>query len=505
MTRIVPDRKVFLKSFRSSPLFILKAEFFSDTITPISAYMSIPKKTNSFLLESVEGEEKIARFSFVGFEPLVILSTEGKTATLIDTFKHTKVSYPISENPLVELQKLLNRFDKRTGATDDARFSGGFVGYLGYDNVRFFEKKLLNKQAETAESAFLFTKYLIVFDHKEKNIICFAFIQTSGCQTRQQASILYKKETDALQKVIDHILKPQKHCPIVSGKGETRKVRPLTPKAKFLAAVKKAKEYIRQGEIIQVVLSQKFQIRYSKDPFLAYRYLRILNPSAYLYYLHIKNTVLIGASPEMLLRVENKRLYTRPIAGTRVRGANDQQDKEFEKELLKDEKEKAEHIMLVDLGRNDLGKVAVKGTVQVPLLMNIERFSHVMHLVSEVQGVLRADKTPLDSLRACFPAGTLTGAPKIRAMQLIDELEISYRDLYGGCVGYFSFNGNIDTAITIRSILFRNGIASIQAGAGIVLDSIPEREYKETLNKAKAQILALQYALRDNQESKKRG
>ncbi|HEC68744.1 MAG TPA: anthranilate synthase component I [Candidatus Omnitrophica bacterium] len=470
----------------------LSLELGEDFITPIQLYLKIRNKDYSFLLESVEGEEKISRFSFVGFLPLYLFQSQGENIKIRDFLKKKTTIFKTSADPLQDLKDFMSKF--RVFLDRKARFEGGFVGYLGYDNIRFFEPVLnTDSKISYAQSMFIFCKYLFIFDHKEKRLHLTSFVVLPSKIKKDGLKKIYKKEKEKILNLIK-FLSQKESIPPVSFKRKRLNYRSNFSKKEFIQAVKKAKQYIRKGDVIQVVLSQKLTVKFSKEAFNIYRQLRILNPSPYMYYLNFKDLKIIGSSPEMLLRCENKVLINRPIAGTRPRGKTEKEDLKLEKELLADPKEKAEHIMLVDLGRNDLGRVSKKGTVHLPVFMKVERFSHVMHLVSEVRAVLDKGKDSFSALRACFPAGTLTGAPKIRAMQIIDELEKEPRKIYGGCVGYFSFTGNLDTAIIIRTIILKDNKGYIQAGAGIVLDSDPQREYLETLNKAKAQLLALELA-----------
>ncbi|MBN2120140.1 MAG: anthranilate synthase component I [Candidatus Omnitrophica bacterium] len=489
-----PSREEFIKISGRFNVIPLSAELGDDFISPIQLYSKLKDKSHSFLLESVEGEEKISRFSFVGFNPLYVFKSKADSIEINDLTLGSRKHFKTSLDPLEELKKLMSRF--KVFSSKDLRFPGGFVGYLGYDNIRFFEPVLnKNSRIKDAESIFVFCKYLCVFDHKEKNIRIISFVVLPEDINKNKLTSVYAAETEKLKKVIRSFYSHSRLVPIGLGrKTKLLRYKSNISKKDFMAQVMRAKEYIKKGDIIQVVLSQRLEVNYSRDPFDIYRYLRILNPSAYMYYINFKDVKIIGASPEMLLRCENEVLITRPIAGTRPRNSNDQKDVLLEKDLLKDPKEKAEHIMLVDLGRNDLGRVSRKGKVSVPIFMKIERFSHVMHIVSEVRGFMDKKKDVFSALRSCFPAGTVSGAPKIRAMQIIDELEKTSRRIYAGCVGYFSFTGNLDTAIIIRTIVLRKKKAYVQAGAGIVLDSKPEKEYFETLNKAKAQLLALQLA-----------
>ncbi len=489
---ISPDKKDFLKLAKKYNLIIIETEFVSDTITPVSAYASLQEREESFFLESVEGQEKIARFSFIGFKPLISVQNHAEKISIKNRLNNTSKTFSIRKDILSEIEEIMAGFKPFTSKTA-SRFTGGFVGFLGYDNVRFFEPKLANKRLKSAQSEFVLNKHLITFDHKERKIII------SSCvfvKNKADMASLYEKEKKTIGKIYRIVSRPFKPAPIEIRRPKKKlKYSSNFSRRDFLKAVDKAKQYIKKGDIIQVVLSQRLKTKFNKDPFTVYRFLRHLNPSAYMYYLDFEQAKIIGSSPEMLVRCEDKRLYTRPIAGTRPRGRTDEEDEKLSRQLLNDKKELAEHIMLVDLGRNDIGRAAEASSIKVPVFKSIEKFSHVMHIVSEVTGRLKKDKTPFDALRSCFPAGTVAGAPKIRAMEIIDELEPQPRQIYAGCVGYFSFERNLDTAIIIRTIVIRNSQAFVQAGAGIVLDSRPEKEYIETLNKAKAQLLAIEQAL----------
>lgn len=490
--KLTPSTKEFLRIAKTNNVIPLSFELGEDFVTPIQLYYKIKNKEYSFLLESVEGQEKISRFSFLGFKPLYVFKSKKDLIRIENLITDKKRTFKTLKDPLAELKKILSEF--KTYICDDLRFPGGFVGYLGYDNVRFFEPVLnKSKRINHAESVFVFCKYLFIFDHKEKRIRFISFVVLPKHLGKDKLIKLYRKEARGIIKLIKNLAQQPQLTPLLFKKKKIKYKSNYTKKS-FMAKVRAAKEYIRRGDIIQVVLSQRLSTPYSKDTFEIYRHLRILNPSAYMYYLNFKDTKIIGSSPEMLLRCEKKVLITRPIAGTRPRGGTDTEDILLKKDLLADPKEKAEHIMLVDLGRNDLGRVSQGGKVDVPIFMKVEYFSHVMHIVSEVRARLSKSKDVCSALKSCFPAGTVSGAPKIRAMQIIDELEKEPRGIYAGCVGYFSFTGNLDTAIIIRTIIVKKKTAYIQAGAGIVLDSKPEKEYFETLNKAKAQLLALELA-----------
>lgn len=488
-----PSKQEFIKLSKKGNLIPVYKEISGDLETPVSAFLKLsPKSEYSYLLESVEGQEKIARFSFLACQPSQLIVIKGKRLEILSRDEggkfRTKESFE-TDDPFMAIKEIMSGY-RPVKAEGLLKFFGGLVGYIGYNMVRFFED-IPEKNPDTlgiADSIFLLSDTLLVFDHLKHRvkIISCAYLKDKKLSTILKA---YKKSVAQIDEIINALKKPVREAR--KDKRKKLEISFATKRQAFLEMVRKAKEYIRRGDIIQVVLSQLLTARSADAPFNIYRKLRSLNPSAYMFYLKLKDLHLIGSSPEMLVRCEDGLVTARPIAGTRPRGAGDEEDKRLERELLADKKEKAEHIMLVDLGRNDLGRVCEFGSVKVLEFMRIERYSHVMHIVSEVQGRLRQGKDIYDVLRACFPAGTVTGSPKVRAMEIIDELESSARGPYAGAVGYFSFSGNLDTCITIRTIVVNKGIAYVQAGAGIVADSLAEREYQETLNKAKAQLEAL--------------
>ncbi|MCM8770551.1 MAG: anthranilate synthase component I [Candidatus Omnitrophica bacterium] len=477
-----PSEKEFIKLAKKGNVIPVYREILADTETPVSAYLKM-RDDYSYLLESVEGQEKIARYSFLGGSPSLIFKSKGK-AVWINNHR-----FLTQKDPLDEIKKIMSQY-KFVAMKELPRFCGGLVGYIGYDMIRFFEK-IPDKNRDDlglADSIFILTDTLIIFDHVNHKI---RIISNAILSEKENPRIAYQRATKRIEAVYKKLKRPLSYKDV-----EFKKAKDLNPvsnvsRHQFIEMVNKAKRYIRAGDIIQVVLSQRFKAHIKNDTFAIYRRLRSLNPSPYMFYLKFKDLSLIGSSPEMLLRCENGIIKTRPIAGTRRRGKDEIEDLKLEKELLNDKKECAEHIMLVDLGRNDLGRVSRYGKVNVSDFMTVERYSHVMHIVSEVSGRLSPRKDMYDALRAAFPAGTVTGSPKIRAMEIIDELENIRRGPYAGCVGYISFSGNLDTAITIRTIIVKGRTAYIQAGAGIVADSKPEREYRETINKAKAQLEAL--------------
>jgi anthranilate synthase component 1 len=449
-------------------------EIMADLETPVSAYLKVARDDYSFLLESVEGGERLGRYSFIGTEPSLVLRTGDGN--------------PV--DPLLLVDKEFSQF-RPVPIAGLPRFHGGMVGYLGYEVARYFEK-LPSPDCDPLglpESMLMMVDTLLVFDHLTHKIKVVSHVHLDG-----DIETAYFQATRKIDSLVERLGQPipPEASPVVSS--FTSSVSSNLSQAEFESRVSRAKDYIYAGDIIQVVLSQRLAKPTNASPFAIYRALRSVNPSPYMYYLHLGNFHIVGTSPELLVRVEDGMVSNHPIAGTRPRGKDVAQDMALEEELRGDEKERAEHIMLVDLGRNDIGRISESGTVEVTQLMDVERYSHVMHLVSHVQGKLRGGLSQFDTMRACFPAGTVSGAPKIRAMEIIAELEPDKRGPYAGAVGYFDFSGNLDTAITIRTIVIKDGIAYIQAGAGIVADSIPEREYHECLSKAQALLTAIEKA-----------
>ncbi len=495
--KVNPTLKKFKKLAGNNNLIVLSYKFYSDWFTPIAAYHSLRReiKSDSFLLESVEGQEKVCRYSFLGFCPIATFKTKKNKAYLKINGKSK--SFKIRKDPLIELKKLINSY--RVAPKENLRFFGGFVGYLGYDLVRFYEPvgKELKDPIAAFDAYLVLPKYLIIFDQLSKQIEILNFIRINK---KFNSEKIYRKGIEKISKLYSQMVKTKPLAPLSFCKKKI-KIKSNFKKPDFIKAVKKAKKYISEGEIIQTVVSQRFETNFRQDPFLVYRYLRILNPSPYMFYLNFGKIKLAGSSPEMLLRVEKSELFTHPIAGTRPRGKSEDEDQKLKESLLSDQKERAEHIMLVDLARNDLGRVAVKESVKLPLFMNVEKFSHVMHIVSEVKAKLKKGQNLFSAFQSCFPAGTVSGAPKVRAMQIINELEPDRRGIYAGSVGYFSFTNSLDTCIIIRTILFKDKKAYVQAGAGIVADSRPESEYRETVNKARAQVKALELAERKDSET----
>jgi len=484
-----PSLKEFKELAKQGNLIPVYREILADMDTPVSAYKKIVRGPHSFLFESVVGGEKWARYSFLGCEPSVIFKSKDSSVEIIENGE-TKTIH-CHKDPLYELKKLMERY-KPVKLPGLPRFFGGAVGYLGYDMVRFFEKlpELTEDDLNLPDSLLMITDTIIIFDNVNQKIKVVSNAHTEGVDAEEA----YHRAAERVEDMIDRL---RSAIPISNRKGKPSKIEEPSSnfsKDAFKDIVEKARNYIREGDIFQVVLSQRFQVENHEDPFDVYRAIRSLNPSPYMFLLTMGEVSLVGSSPEVLVRVEEGDITLRPIAGTRKRGETEEEDKALEDDLLADPKERAEHIMLVDLGRNDVGRVSNVGSVEVDELMVIERYSHVMHIVSNVKGKIKGDLDAYDVLRACFPAGTVSGAPKVRAMEIIEEFEPTKRGPYAGSVGYFSFTGNMDICITIRTILIKGDQAYVQAGAGIVAYSDPESEYVETVNKAKGCMRALEIA-----------
>jgi len=462
-------------------------ELLADIETPVSAYLKVRDNSFSYLLESADGGNRWGRYSFIGFKPfLSVLSRDND----IEVQKgDEKKIYKDVTNPFDILKETSKKF-KPVMVDDLPPFQGGLVGYVNYDLIRKWERlpDIKPFDRKLPECLFTASKNLIVFDHLTHmmKVISFAYIE-DGCDLKE----CYTRACHEVDKIITELKKPVRDID-TDASVSISELKSNFEKGDFEKAVRKAKEYIVAGDVIQVVISQEFSGEIHGEDFQIYRQLRSVNPSPYMFYLNFGEIKFIGASPEILVRLTDGKIELRPIAGTRPRGSTDEEDLALEKDLMADPKERAEHIMLVDLGRNDAGKVAAPGSVTVPTLMEIERYSHVMHIVSRVEGILGDDKDSYDLFVSSFPAGTVSGAPKIRAMEIISELEPDQRGAYAGAVGYFGFNGNMDFCITIRTITISNNRISIQAGAGIVADSDPEEEYKETIRKASATFNAIE-------------
>ena len=489
MRTTYPTRKAFLEKAKTCNLIPVHQEILADTETTISVFKKVGGGRYSFLLESVEGGEKWGRYSFIGIAPSVIFKSKDHTVVIERDGERNKEKV---SNPLRSLETLLDSYHP-CEAKGLPRFFGGAVGYLGYDVVRFFEQipDQLPDDLNLPDTQFMIPEQILIFDNLEQSIkvVCNVYLADG-----KDPADLYIAAVDRVEQLIEKIEQPVPREKTKSTAETSQAMHAAISRDRFESMVRKAKAYIGAGDIIQVVLSQRFEANSPADPFDIYRALRRINPSPYLFYLHLDDTILLGSSPEVMVRVEGVRATLRPIAGTRPRGKTVEEDKALEKELLADPKERAEHIMLVDLGRNDLGRVSCYGSVNVTEMMVVERYSHVMHIVSNVEGRLREGVTPFDVVGASFPAGTVSGAPKVRAMEIIEELEPHKRGPYAGAVGYFSFSGNMDLAIAIRSILVHDGKVMVQVGAGIVADSVPEKEYEETVNKGKALFRAIEVA-----------
>ncbi|MFQ5991291.1 MAG: anthranilate synthase component I [Nitrospiraceae bacterium] len=472
-------------------LIPLYREILADLETPVSAFTKIDHGPSAYLLESVEGGENWARYSFLGSgSPLVVSEERGQLEV---TWGRTTRRIPIGQDPLHGIRDLMAQYRPVT-VPGLPRFVGGAVGYLGYDVVRYFEEIPPRRKDALGlpDLAFLLTDTLLIFDNVAQKIkvVANAHVPSTKHSDLKRA---YADATKRIEQTILRLKRPlRRNRPKRRPKG-TSFVANMS-RSDFEKMVMRTKEYIRAGDIVQAVLSQRWETRIQTPPLEIYRALRVINPSPYMYYLRVGGIELVGSSPETLVRCEDGQVSVRPIAGTRRRGTTVVQDQMLEQELLADAKERAEHVMLVDLGRNDVGRIARRGTVRVDGFMRVERYSHVMHIVSQVNGELEPSLSAYDVMKACFPAGTVSGAPKIRAMQIIEELEPTRRGPYAGAVGYVSFSGNMDTCINIRTVVIKGRNAYIQAGAGIVADSDPEREYEETCSKARAMMRAIELA-----------
>lgn len=495
---LYPDLETFKILCSKGNLIPVYSEILADTETPVSATLKLGGSP-SFLLESMVGGEKWARYSFLGSNPSRIIKGWGKKIEVKDS--KTGVKTIESENPLEVIKNELEIY-KPVDVNGLPRFFGGLVGYIGYDMVRFFEdipdKK--KKGLDLPDVFLMVTDTVVIFDNFKGKIK----VVSNAHLNNRSPEDAYKEAETKIYTIVKKLQrgifkKPSRRrkktkSSLSAHFGTSKYISSYASKDAFKEAVLKAKEYIFSGDIVQVVLSQRFENKSKVDPFNIYRALRVINPSPYMYYIDCGEAKLVGSSPEILVRLEGKKITLRPIAGTRRRGLTEEEDKELESELKSDPKEIAEHIMLVDLGRNDVGRVAEIGSVKVTELMEVERYSHVMHLVSNVEGILKDGLDAFNVLGACFPAGTVTGAPKVRAMEIIEELEPIKRGPYAGAVGYISYSGNMDTCITIRTLIIKGEKIYVQSGAGIVADSLPDKEYEETVNKAMGMMKAVDMA-----------
>jgi anthranilate synthase component 1 len=468
-------------------------ELMADLLTPVSAFLKVAEHADyAFLLESVEGGERVARYSFLGKDPFLVLRARDGQA-VVERAGETRAL----DEPFVDAVRRVMAEYRSPFVPDLPRLTGGAVGFFGYDAAPWFEPALEHVWTRhrerlgdpAGEAAFMLFDTVLAFDHVKHRIL---LIANARITPEEDLATLYQFACARIQFLERELERSLSQAPVTTAAPPV--VHARTSREAFEESVRTAKEHIAAGDIYQVVLSQRYDVEVTADPFTVYRALRHVNPSPYMYFLRVGDLAIIGSSPEMLVRVEGRHIETHPIAGTRARGRSHDEDLRLAEELKRDEKERAEHVMLVDLGRNDLGRVSEYGTVRVPQYMTIERYSHVMHLVSRVEGRLAEDRDRLDALVACFPAGTVSGAPKIRAMEIIAEQEPSWRGLYAGAVGYLDFAGNLDFCIAIRTIAMRAGVAQVQAGAGIVADSNPAAEYEETRSKARALLSALELA-----------
>ncbi|ANS74852.1 anthranilate synthase [Paenibacillus yonginensis] len=495
MVTTTPNVEQVLAMANEFNLIPVMRPLLADLETPIRLFQRFASKDRAFLLESVEGGVKWARYSFIGTDPFVMMY--GKHGQMVLEQEGKKTA--LSGKPVEELKALLRKY-RSPRLEQMPPFTGGAIGFFGYDLLQYYEKLPAHKVDDMGmqDIQFMFCDQVIVFDHVKQQILLVANIHVKPGAGDGEIRLAYEEACRKLDEMAELLEKPdgsegfsRRPVPEHIELGE---IKSNLTKAEYMANVDRAKDYIRAGDIFQVVLSQRFEMDTHVSPMHVYRLLRTTNPSPYMYYLKLDDEIIVGTSPEALVKVDQGRVETRPIAGTRPRGKTPEEDALLEAELLADEKERAEHLMLVDLGRNDLGRVSEFGSVKCDTLMSIEKYSHVMHIVSGVSGRMRKDKDFFDAFLSCLPAGTVSGAPKLRAMEIIAELEREARGTYAGAIGYLGFSGNMDSCITIRTIVFKQGKAYVQAGAGIVWDSVPEKEYEETVNKATALLKAIRMA-----------
>jgi anthranilate synthase component 1 len=496
---IHPDLQEFKILSAQGNLIPVYREILADMDTPVSAFLKLGGAP-AFLLESVEGGEKWARYSFLGSRPSKAIRGWGRKIEIREDGRDTVVFE--SDDPVEVLKKEVSKY-RPVEVKGLPRFFGGLVGYLGYDMVRFFERvpDRNRRGLDLPDMFFMLTDTMLIFDSLKQKI---KVVSNAHLDDGKNPDEAYREAEKKIEEIIERLrgsaepalrkVRHQGNGPVETEYSPPAFTSSFGTRDAFETAVLKAKEFVMAGDVVQVVLSQRFERKSTVDPFDMYRALRVINPSPYMYYLDTGDACIVGSSPEILVRLEEGNIVLRPIAGTRKRGETAIEDKALEEELKKDPKEIAEHIMLVDLGRNDVGRVAKTGSVKVTELMTVERYSHVMHLVSHVEGDLREGLDAFDVLRASFPAGTVTGAPKVRAMEIIEDLEPTKRGPYAGAVGYFSYSGNMDMCITIRTLVVKDRTVCVQAGAGIVADSDPGKEYAETVNKAAAMMKAVDMA-----------
>jgi anthranilate synthase component 1 len=490
-----PELKEVIRLAQHNNLIPVVRHMLADMETPIRVFQHFYEEDSAFLLESVEGGVKWARYSFIGTDPFLHIRAKNGVTEVVENGTATV----LHDKPIEVMKAYLRRYTSPS-LPDLPRFTGGAVGFFGYDLLQYYENLPAHAvdDLQMNDIQFMFCDQVIVFDHFKQQLKVIANVHIEPNATDRQIAEAYEKTCARINETIERLKRPLPSYPTnqspIPDDVELGDIRSNLTKEQFIGNVSKAKEYIRAGDIFQVVLSQRFEIETDVSPLHVYRVLRTMNPSPYMYYLKMGEEIIVGTSPELLVRVEDEKVETRPIAGTRPRGRTPEEDLALEQELLADEKERAEHLMLVDLGRNDIGRVSEFGSVKCDSFMQIERYSHVMHICSNVTGKIAPDKHFFDAFLSCMPAGTVSGAPKLRAMEIIAELERESRGPYAGAIGYLGFSGNLDTCITIRTIVFKKGKAYVQAGAGIVWDSVPESEYQETVNKAKGMLKSIRMA-----------
>jgi anthranilate synthase component 1 len=500
-----PDFATFCRLAKSADYVPVYRRVLSDVLTPVSAFHKIDDGGSACLFESVIGGEKVGRYSFLAAEPFLLLAAHGNDVT---TTRGQTSERIVAENPLDVLRHQVQSV-RVAKLPELPPFTGGAVGYAGYDTVRYVENLpgAPHDDRRLADLSFAFYDHMLVFDNVQKTaiVVALARVATNGepasaggrAEAKTQAALLaaYDDACRRVDRLVDKLASPKGDLrPLdIDTTGATHlKYESNFTQNEFEDAVRKCVEYIRAGDVFQVVISQRLAAPLAVDPFEVYRTLRVVNPSPFMFFLRTPRCTLVGSSPEIMVRVVDGKVTVRPLAGTRRRGQSDEEDQRLADELLADPKERAEHVMLVDLGRNDVGRVAQYGSVEISDVMVIERYSHVMHITSNVTGQLTDDRDAFDALAVCLPAGTVSGAPKVRAMEIIDEIEPNRRGPYAGAVGYIDFAGNMDTCIALRTIVIQDGTAYVQAGAGIVADSVPATEYEETLNKARGLLKAIE-------------
>jgi len=501
-SRHLPELESFRSLARETDLVPVYRRLTSDALTPVSAFHKIDAGRCACLFESVVGGEKVGRYSFLATEPFLELEATGRRVTCSSYSGTSAAGTPTLEsrqiecdNPLDELRRQVERV-RAVHLPELPPFCSGAVGYAGYDTVRYLEHlpKAPTDDRQLPDLSFAFYDQMVVFDHVTKSIDVVVMARLDG---KTDPAVAYERACGRIDRLVEQLSSPAGDIPPIDiqARGDVKlPYRSNFTQEEFEAAVRKCVEYIRAGDIFQVVPSQRLEVDITAHPFQIYRMLRVVNPSPFMFYVRTPSVTLVGSSPEVMVRVVDGQITTRPLAGTRQRGETDEEDRRLAEELLADPKERAEHVMLVDLGRNDVGRVARYRTVELSDVMTIERYSHVMHITSNVTGQLKPGCSVFDALQACLPAGTVSGAPKVRAMEIIDELEPNRRGPYAGAVGYVDFAGNMDTCIALRTIVVQGNKAYVQAGAGIVADSVPTNEWNETLNKARGLLRAIELA-----------